>query len=83
MLGTNGNLRIQNFLGKFTPRHVVYILHMTPQITALRKRFPAFWALKWSLARMLPEMIPEVAAFFEDTVASLVLAFEEQLNTLG
>ena len=43
----------------------------------------AFWTLKWSLARMLPEMIPEVAAFLEDTVASLVLAFEEQLNTLG
>ena len=56
---------------------------MAAQITALCERFRAFWTLEWSLARMLPEVIPEVAAFLEDTVAALVLAFEEQLNALG
>ena len=56
---------------------------MTAQIAALRECFRALWALEWSLARMLPEVIPEVATLLEDTVAALVLAFEEQLYTLG
>lgn len=83
VLGANGNLRIENFLRNFAPWHVVHILHVAAQIATLGKRFQAFWTLEWSLARMLPEVISEVAAFLEDTIASLVLAFEEQLNALG
>ena len=83
MLSANGNLRAQNLRRKFVSRHVVNILHMTAQITALRECFRALWALERSLTRMLPEVIPEVATLLEDTIAALVLAFEEQLNTLG
>ena len=83
MLSTNSDLRAQNFRGKFVSWHVVNILHMTAQIAALRECFRALWALEWSLTRMLPEVIPEVATLLEDTVAALVLAFEEQLYTLG
>ena len=56
---------------------------MAAQIATLGERFRAFWTLEWSLARMLPEVISEVATLLEDTVAALVLAFEEQLYTLG
>ena len=56
---------------------------MAAQISTLRERFVTSRALKRSLTSMLPEVIPEVAALLEDTVAALVLAFEEQFHTLG
>ena len=55
---------------------------MATEVSTLSERFVAFWAFKWPLARMLPEMIPQVATFLEDTIATLVLAFEEQLDAL-
>ena len=56
---------------------------MAPQISTLGECFRASGTFKWPLASVLPEVIPEVAALLEDTVTALVLALEEQLNTLG
>ena len=56
---------------------------MAAQISTLCESFRAPGAFEWSLASMLSEVIPEVAALLEDTVTALVLAFEEQLDTLG
>ena len=52
---------------------------MTSQISTLGECFCALGAFEWSLASMLPEMIPEVATLLEDTVAALVLAFRTLL----
>ena len=37
---------------------------------------------KWSLASVLSEMVPQIAAFLEDTTAVRVHALEIELNSL-
>ena len=59
------------------------ILHVPAKIATLRERFATLWALKRSLTCMLSEMVSKIATFLEDTIASLVLTFEEQFDTLS
>ena len=62
---------------------VVHILHMTPQIATLGEGLFALWTLERSLARVLPEMVSEVAAFLENAVASFEFTFEVQFESLS
>ena len=56
---------------------------MPAQITTLGKCFLTGLALEWSLASVLPKVIPKVAAFFEHAATAWVLALEVQLDSLG
>ena len=61
---------------------MVYIFHMSPEISTLGEGLPTTLALEGSLARVLAEVVPEVAAFLEDRVAPLVHTAEVQLDPL-
>ena len=50
---------------------------MAAKVPALGERFVTFGALEWSYTGMFPEMIPQIAAFLEDAVATFVFALEE------
>lgn len=51
--------------------HFVYILEMAAQVATLREFSTALRALEWLLPGVLPEMVSQVAAFFEERVATL------------
>ena len=59
------------------------IFEVTPKIPALRKGLLTESTGKGSLARVLPEVVPEVAALLEDTLAARVLTFEKELDALS
>ena len=62
---------------------VVNVLHMPSQIATLSEGLSAPRTLEGSLASVLPEMVAQVAALFENTVAPLELAFEVQFESLS
>lgn len=56
---------------------IVNILEMSPKVATLSKSLLTETAGEWSLTCMLSEMISQITALFEDTVASRVLTLEK------
>ena len=56
---------------------IVNIFEMSPKVATLSKSLLTETAGEWSLTCMLSEMISQITALFEDTVASRVLTLEE------
>ena len=59
------------------------ILVVTPKITTLGERFCTDLTFEWAVRGVLAEVIPQVTALAEDSMAALVLAAEVQLHTLA
>ena len=55
---------------------------MPSEISALSKSLHAILTLEGSLSSMLAEVVPQVAALFEQTATAVKLALEKELNTL-
>ena len=53
------------------------VLHVSPEITTLSEGLIALRTLEWPDTGVFSEVISQVAALLEDTVAALVFAFEE------
>ena len=53
------------------------ILHVAAEIAALGECLGTLRATEWPQASVLSEVVSEIAALLEDTVAALVLTFEE------
>ena len=53
------------------------ILKMPSKVSALSESFLTLVASEGSLASMLSEVISQIATFFEEAVASRILAFEK------
>lgn len=70
-------------LGLGATRNVVDVLEVSAQVSALREGLLAESAGEGSLACVLAEVVSEVAALFENTVAAWILAFEEQLDAVS
>ncbi len=60
----------------------MHVLKVPSQVAALGECLLAEGALEGSLASVLPEVVAQVAALFEDTATSRVFAFEVQFHTL-
>lgn len=61
---------------------MVDVLEVAAEVAALRECLVAVGAGKWSLARVLAEMVPQVTALLENAVAVRVPALEEQLDAV-
>jgi hypothetical protein len=57
-------------------RHAVHILQMSAQIAALGEGLLTVEALEGPQPSVLPEVIPQVAAFFEHAPTTRVFAFK-------
>lgn len=61
----------------------MHVLHMATEVPALRESLATLRATEWSQAGVLSEVVSQVAALFEDAVASLELANEVHFNSLS
>lgn len=55
---------------------------MSPKISALCEILAAVLAGEWSLAGVLPEVVPKIARLLKDTAAASVHALEVELLSL-
>jgi len=77
------NLGLALVEGNAFPGHHVHILEMAAQVTGLREGLLALGAGEGALARVLAEVVPQVAALFKDAVAAAVSALEVKLHAQG
>jgi hypothetical protein len=70
------NLGLTLVEGNAFPWHHVHILEMTTQVPGLREGLLALGAGEGTLARVLAEVVPQVAALLKDAVAAAVSALE-------
>ena len=61
-------------------RHLVHILKMASQVSALCEGLVALGAIVGSLACVLAEVVAQIAAFLEDTFAATVHALEIEFD---
>ena len=83
ILGANRSIRFKNSRKAFISCHVVHILHMSAQVTALCKRPYTFGTFIWPLTGVFPEVVTKITTLLKDTIAAVEFAFEEEFDALG
>lgn len=61
----------------------MHILQMSAKVATLSEGLQAEGAFEGPHTCVLPEVVPKIAAFFENTATSLVFAFEVELDSLS
>lgn len=62
---------------------IVHVFQMSTKVTTLCECFLAVGTLKRTLSCMFSEMVPQIAALFENTLTVRVFALEIQLHSLS
>ena len=61
----------------------MHVLQVSAEVSALSEGLLAIGARERSLASVLAEMVPQIAALFERAIAARVLALEVKFDAMG